>query len=195
MTTELRVGKRFFAAANWAAALHGSTPGALTPSVAQVLGVASLVLGDGGSNREAIVGMLVVAGRGHPLDGAEVRVRFGKKAARLMVACTEALGEPERLDGEPDPAVVRICAAVTVHDVQELVRDVRRHGSVAFARFAAPPQEVLDRYRELVSHFRRRLGRSSMLTPELRAAFAELERDAELDTAVAAWRVAHVDAA
>ena len=34
-----------------------------------------------------------------------------------------------------------------------------------------------------------------MLTPELRAAFAELERDAELDTAVAAWRVAHVDAA
>jgi hypothetical protein len=34
-----------------------------------------------------------------------------------------------------------------------------------------------------------------MLTPELRVAFAELERDTELDTAVAAWRVAHVDAA
>jgi hypothetical protein len=31
-----------------------------------------------------------------------------------------------------------------------------------------------------------------VLTPELRAAVAELERDAELETAVAAWRVAHV---
>jgi (p)ppGpp synthase/HD superfamily hydrolase len=193
--TELRVGKRFFAAANWAAELHASMPGALTPSVAQVLGVASLVLGDGGSNREAIAGMLVDAGRGHPLDAAEVRSRFGKKTARLVVACTGALGEPERLDAEPDPAVLRVCAAVTVHELQALVRDVRRHGSVAFARFAAPPQQVLDRYRELVAQFRRRLGRSSLLTPELRVAFAELERDAELDTAVAAWRVAHVDAA
>jgi (p)ppGpp synthase/HD superfamily hydrolase len=193
--TELRVGKRFFAAANWAAALHGSTPGALTPSVAQVLGVASLVLGDGGSNRDAIVGMLVDAGRGDPLDAAEVRSRFGKKSARLVVACTNALADPERLETEPDPAVVQICAAVTVHDLQALVRDVRRHGSVAFARFAAPPNQVLDRYRELVARFRRRLGRSSMLTPELRVAFAELERDAELDTAVAAWRVAHVGAA
>jgi hypothetical protein len=193
--TELRVGKRFFAAANWAAELHGSVPGALTPSVAQVLGVASLVLGDGGSNRDAIAGMLVDAGRGHPLKAADVRGRFGKKTARLVVACTDALGEPERLDAEPDPSVLRICAAVTVHEVQELVRDVRRHGSVAFARFTAPPHQVLDRYRELVTRFRRRLGRSSMLTPELRAAFAELERDSELDTAVAAWRVAHVDAA
>jgi hypothetical protein len=34
-----------------------------------------------------------------------------------------------------------------------------------------------------------------MLTPELRAVFGELERDAELDTAIVAWRVAHVDAA
>jgi hypothetical protein len=193
--TEIRVGKRFFAAANWAAELHGSMPGALTPSVAQVLGVASLVLADGGSNRDAIAGMLVDVGRGHALEVTEVRGRFGKKTARLVVACTDALADPERLDVEPDPGVLRICAAVTVHDLQEFVRDVRRHGSVAFARFAAPPHEVLDRYRELVARFRRRLGRSSMLTPELRAAFAELERDAELDTAVAAWRVAHVDAA
>ncbi len=193
--TELRVGKRFFAAANWAAELHGSATGALTPSVAQVLGVASLVLSDGGTNRDAIAGMLVDAGRAHSLDRAEIRNRLGKKTARLVSTCVEALAEPERLDAEPDPAVLRICAAVTLHELQEFVRNVRRHGGVAFARFAAPPQQVLDRYRDLVAGFRRRLGRSSLLTPELRAALAELERDAELDTAVAAWRVAHVDAA
>ncbi len=191
----LRVGKRFFAAANWAAELHASTPGVLTPSVAQVLGVASLVLADGGSNREAIAGMLVDAGRDHAVPAGDLRDRLGKKTARLVVAAAAGLAEPARLDAEPEPAVLRVCAAVTVHDVQELLRDVRRHGGVAFARFPTPPDQVLDRYRDLVARFRRRLSRSSVLVPELRAGFAELERDAELDTALAAWRVAHVDAA
>ena len=191
---DIQVGKRFFEAANWATELHVGTSGPRTPSVAQVLGVASLVLGDGGTSREAIAGMIVDAGR----DGVpepELRDRLGKKAARLVVVSIHALADPERLDDETDASVLRICAAVTLREVQELLRDLRRHGSVAFARFAAPPAAMLDRYRALVEVFRRRLGRASMLTAELRAAVVELERDAELETAVAAWRVAHVDAA
>ena len=160
-----------------------------------MLGVASLVLGDGGTSREAIAGMIVDAARDADLSKSELRHRIGKKAARLVLACTDALAAPARLDDEPDPSVLRVCAAVTVRDVQELLRDVRRHGSVAFARYPDPPNQILDRYRELVAVFRRRLGRVSALTPELRAALAELERDAELETAIAAWRVSHVDAA
>jgi len=191
---DIPVGKRFFAAANWATELHAAQ-GARTPSVAQVLGVASLVLGDGGTNREAIAGMIVDASRGVDLVPGEVRRRVGKKAARLVAACTEALADPARLEAEPDRSVVRVCAAVTVRDVQELLRDVRRHGSVAFARHDEPPNRILERYRVLVAVFRRRLGRVSALTPELRASVAELERDSELETAIAAWRVSHVDAA
>lgn len=192
---DIRVGKRFFSAANWATELHATGPGARTASVAQVLGVASLVLGDGGTTREAVAGMIVDAARRHPPTRDELRDRLGKKTARLVTASLDALGHDERLDRERDPAVLRICAAVTVCDVQELVRDVRRHGSVAFARFTHPPARVLDHFRGLVTVFRRHLGRASVLTPELRAAVAELERDAELETAIAAWRVAHVDAA
>ncbi len=192
--SEIRVGKRFFAAANWATELHAGT-GVGTPSVAQVLGVASLVLGDGGSRREAIAGMIVDATRGLDVDRDELRDRVGKKAARLAVVCTHALADPDSLDAETDPSVLRVCAAVTVWDVHELVRELRRHGSVAFARLVDPPPEVIERYRRLVTVFRRRLGRMSTLTPELRAAVAELERDAELETAIAAWRVSHVDAA
>jgi hypothetical protein len=191
---DIPVGKRFFAAANWATELHAAG-GARTPSVAQVLGVASLVLGDGGTNREAIAGMIVDASRGVDLVPGEVRRRVGKKAARLVAACAEALADPARLEAEPDRSVVRVCAAVTVRDVQELLRDVRRHGSVAFARHNEPPNRILERYRVLVAVFRRRLGRVSALTPELRASVAELERDSELETAIAAWRVSHVDAA
>ena len=192
--TDIRVGKRFFDAANWATELHAGASGTRTPSVAQVLGVASLVLGDGGTSREAIAGMIVDTGAEH-LDDGELRDRLGKKAARLVVASTEALADPARLDEATDESVLRICAAVTLREVQELERDLRRHGSVAFARFSRPPTAMLDRYRDLVTVFRRRLGRSSMLAADLRAAVAELERDAELETAVAAWRVAHVDAA
>jgi HD domain len=192
--TELHVGKRFFAAANWATELHAAT-GTQSPSVAQVLGVASLVLGDGGSRREAMAGMIVDATRGTDLDRRQLRDHVGKKAARLVVVCRDVLADPVRLDEEDDPSVLRVCAAVTVREVQELVREVRRHGSVAFARHDDPPPQVLEHYRRLAAIFRRRLGRVSPLTPELRAAVAELERDAELETAIAAWRVAHVDAA
>jgi HD domain-containing protein len=191
---DIEVGKRFFAAAQWAAELH-TPPGSHTPSVAQVLDVASLVLGDGGSQREAIAGMIVDASRTGTAARRDIRQRIGKKAARLVEACTAALREPERLEHDADASVLRICAAVTLHDARTLVREVRRNGSVAFARFPTPPGDILDRYHSLVAVFHRRLGRTSMLTPDLRAVLAELDRDAELDTAIAAWRVAHVDAA
>jgi hypothetical protein len=191
---DIEVSKRFFAAAHWATALHAAH-GARTPSVAQVLGVASLVLGDGGTKREAIAGMIVDAARSTEVTPREVRDRVGKKTARLVEVCTDALVDPQRLEAEPDLSVVRVCAAVTVRDVQDLLRDVRRHGSVAFARHDDPPNRILERYRALLALFRRRLGRVSALTPELRAAVAELERDSELETAIAAWRVSHVDAA
>jgi hypothetical protein len=193
--TAIRVGKRFFVAANWATELHAAAGGSRSPSVAQVLGVASLVLGDGGTHREAIAGMIVDGARGADLDRCDLRARIGKKGARLVAACADVLTDATRLDEERDPSVLRVCAAVTIRDVQELVRDVRRHGSVAFARHADPPPQVLERYRQLVAVFRRGLSRDSRLTPELRASVAELERNAELETAIAAWRVAHVDAA
>ena len=42
---DIQVSKRLFTAANWATELHAAR-GAQSPSVAQVLGVASLVLGE-----------------------------------------------------------------------------------------------------------------------------------------------------
>ncbi|HSO94558.1 MAG TPA: HD domain-containing protein [Acidimicrobiia bacterium] len=189
---EIEVGKRFFDAAQWATELH--TDASRTPSVAQVLGVASLVLGDGGSQREAIAGMIVDASRAGSASNRVIRQRIGKKAAKVVAGCTAALADIDLLD-DAEPSVLRVCAAVTLHDAHDLVREVRRHGSVAFARFDTPPDAILERYRTLVPVFHRRLGRKTMLTPELRAVLGELERDAELDTATAAWRVAHVDAA
>ena len=170
---DIQVRKRFFAAANGRRSCTRAR-GARTPSVAQVLGVASLVLGDGGTKREAIAGMIVDAAAPHQAP-REVRHRVGKKAARLVEAWADVVGDPQRLEAELDLSVVRVCAAVTVRDVQDLLRDVRRHGSVAFACDDEPPNRILERYRAS-SRVRRRLGRVGRAHPRAAGGGREADR-------------------
>jgi hypothetical protein len=103
-------------------------------------------------------------------------------------------GRIEWLDPEGAPSTRRVLAADLLRELRALVQDLRRTGSIAFARFSTPPNEQLDGYRLLVEVLTRSDPRGS-LTQELRATFAETQRLVELDTATAAWRVAHVDAA
>jgi (p)ppGpp synthase/HD superfamily hydrolase len=199
---QIHLSKRFFRATEWAARRHAgrSRSSAAAPSLGQVLGVASLVLEDGGTEREAIAAMVLdaIATDEPPID--EVRVRFGKKVERLVTRCAaervDAEGTLARLASEGDASVRRVLAADTLRELREVVAALRRTGSIAFARYAAQPSEQLARYEALV----RALARddpTGPLTRELRALGAEVRRLVELDTADAAWRVAHpeVDAA
>jgi len=214
---EIHIGKKFFKATEWAAELHAARAHgtrATTPSIGQVLGIASLVLEDGGSEREATAAMLLDAiGDGDtPID--EIREQFGKKLAALVQRCVDDRPSTgidasqadtgtwkerrtrfvEQLAKHDDIAVLRLAAADTLREVRTLVSDLRRHGSIAFARFHTPPSDQLAYYRDLLVAFTARMPRGH-LTQELRVAIAEMERLVELDTATAAWRVAHVDAA
>lgn len=200
---DLHLSKRFFKATEWAAARHAAfadaDPG-VRPSLGQVLGIASLVLEDGGTEREAIAAMLLDAIGSGEAPIAELRSEFGKKTAKLVALCAGARADDdmedriERLDPDGDPSMRRVFAADLLRELRVLVQDLRRTGSIAFARFSAPPNQQLDRYRVLMQILTRLDPRGS-LTQELRATFAEMQRLVELDTATAAWRVAHVDAA
>jgi len=213
----IHLSKRFFKATEWAAAQHAARAhDALpaTPSLGQVLGIASLVLEDGGTEREAIAAMVLDATGDDEVPLAEFRQRFGKKVARLVARCADAradAGRGERrmdaetwrarreralelLEHDDDPSVLRVRAADALREVRTVVAELRRHGSIAFARFPAPPAEQLGYYRSLVGAINQRMPRSH-LDNELRAALADLERLVELETATAAWRVAHIDAA
>lgn len=218
-TETIHVGKRFFRAARWAAALHSETSSetlSRPPSVAQVLGVASLVLEDGGTEREAIAAMLHDAVERHVVAPNELRARFGKKVAQLVQQCTidttQGSGVTEDAGNEvgtakermqryldaiahiQDASVLRVHSAERLRDIQALVREVRRHGSISFARLAASPEDQLWHWQSLVETFRFRMPRS-MLTHELRTAVADLVFELDLETATAAWRVAHAHAA
>jgi (p)ppGpp synthase/HD superfamily hydrolase len=212
----IHLGKKFFKATEWAAEQHAARgPDARpAPSLGQVLGIASMVLEDGGTEREAIAAMLLdaIGDNVPPVD--ELRRRFGKKVTAIVVHCVEDRPEPttprheidtnewrdrrrqflEELERGDDDAVLRVAAADTVREVRTLVHALRRHGSIAFARFPTPPNDQLEYYRSLLRAFTRHMARGH-LTRELRLALTEMERLVELDTATAAWRVSHVDAA
>jgi len=212
---EIQLSKRFFKATEWAAERHASRGRAgSTPSLGQVLGIASLVIEDGGTEREAIAAMVLDAIGDHDAPLGELRDRFGKKVARLVERCVsdrpdagvDSLdldaatwnerreGYIARLEENEDERVVRLAAADTLRELRDLVTKLRRHGSIAFARFVTPPNDQLAYYRALLGVFTRRMARGH-LALELRATVTEMERLVELDTATAAWRVAHVDAA
>jgi (p)ppGpp synthase/HD superfamily hydrolase len=213
----IHLSKRFFKATEWAAARHADRAHdalPVTPSLGQVLGIASLVLEDGGTEREAIAAMVLDAVGDDDMPIDEIRDGFGKKVARLVARCADERADAGRgarrldadtwrkrraraldlLEHDDDPSVLRVRAADALRELRTIVSELRRHGSIAFARFPAPPAEQLDHYRSLVAAFTRRMPRSH-LDQELRAAVVEMDRLVELETATAAWRVAHIDAA
>jgi hypothetical protein len=212
---EVRVSDKFVRAAQWAADRHAAHTTAVPaiPSVAQVLGLASLVLEDGGTEREAIAAMILDA-LDDDLPRTQLRDRFGKKVTALVVAAhpdrgTIAPGRMpvavlewrcradaalERAVTEDDPAALRIRAASVLQETRALQRELRRNGTIAYVRCPAPPAEHLGHLHELTTVLARRRPRT-VITQELRAAAAEIERASELETATIAWRVTHVGAA
>ena len=94
----VQVGPRFVAALAWALELHGTQrkKGADVPYVAHLLAVAGLVLDDGGSEKQAAAALLHDVLEDTGATAAEVRERFGRKVARIVVACTDVSADAKR---------------------------------------------------------------------------------------------------
>src|SRR5512141_750990 len=91
---------RFDEAVRYAREVHaGQTrKGTSVPYIAHLLGVASIVLDDGGSEDEAIAALLHDAAEDHGgrerVD--EIRARFGSAVARIVEDCTDSWETPKR---------------------------------------------------------------------------------------------------
>lgn len=212
---EVRVSDKFLRAARWAAKRHAEHGAAVphVPSVAQVLGLATLVLEDGGTEREAIAAMILDA-LGDDVPVAQLRRKFGKKVTALVVAAhpdrgtiapgrvpvdverwrTLADAALEHAVVEADPSALRIRAASVLQETRTLLRELRRNGTLAYVRCPAPPSEHLGHVRELVAVLARRRPRT-LITQELRAACTDVERLSQIEGATITWRVTHIGAA
>jgi (p)ppGpp synthase/HD superfamily hydrolase len=193
------LGPRFARAVEWVSELHGEQrrKGTDVPYVAHLLGVASLVLEDGGSETEAIAALLHDAIEDAHVKPKKIRRRFGRKVARIVKGCTETLDgklpsrtgkhrgaatwrarKEESLAHLRDPdtptAVLRVKAADALFNARSIVADLRRFGPETWQRFHAGAVDQLWYYRSQAIVFAHR--HPGFVSDELRATVGEMEQ-------------------
>ena len=180
---------RFEAALTYATHLHRdqTRKGTDIPYVGHLLGVASLVIEDGGSEDEAIAGLLhdAVEDQGGAPRLEDIRTRFGEGVAAIVAGCTDADTTPkppwrQRKEAylahlrEATADVLRVSAADKLYNARAILADYRALGEALWPRFSEGRDEILWYYRSLVAIFLER--GPTRLAGELARAVAELNR-------------------
>ncbi len=189
------LGARFSEAIRWASMLHADQcrKGTRIAYASHLLGVASLVLEDGGSEEDAIAAVLHDAVEDRGVAEAEIRARFGEHIAKVVVACSDGVDGPrdatdwkprkERYlqhlehDDLPD-GTLRVAAADKLHNARSILTDLRDTGNDMWVRFNAPGQDQAWYYNELLRVLELRHA-DSVVTRELGRVVAELTAEIE----------------
>ena len=158
------------------------------PFVSHLLGVASLVIEEGGTETQAIAALLhdAVEDQGGRPRLEEIRERFGDDVAAIVAACTDSDEDPKppwrqrkeayiaRLPEEP-PEALLVCVADKVYNTRSILLDLREHGPRVFDGFAGLRDETLWYYRTLVTTYRSIDGFDSRLVDELDRTVTQIE--------------------
>ncbi len=160
--------------------------GTEVPYLAHLLGVASLVIEDGGDEDEAIAALLhdAVEDQGGVATLNEIRRRFGERVAEIVVQSTDHDPAQDRpswhvrkqayVASLPDkPESHRVVLADKLHNARSVLTDYRRVGEQVWQRFSAG-REVLGYLRALADTFTR--VSTSPMAVDLDRTVAELER-------------------
>ncbi len=191
MTPDPVLDDRFTSAVATAVELHGrqARKGGAVPYLAHLLGVASLVLEDGGDEDEAIAALLHDAAEdagGRETLGA-IRGYFGERVALIVAGCSDAMPEPGAAKAPwderkaayvaelrtADPSVLRVSLADKLHNGRSLLADLRAAGPAVWDRFNAPPHRQAWYYRTLLAIYEERATTSVHLA-ELREVVARI---------------------
>jgi (p)ppGpp synthase/HD superfamily hydrolase len=188
----IKLGPRFLRAFQFAAEKHAAqTRKASTiPYIAHLMGVASLVLEGGGDEELAIAALLhdVVEDCGGAPMLKDVRRRFGKRVADVVVGCTDSDTDPkppwrERKENylrhlkRADAGTRLVSAADKLNNIRSILTDYREIGESVWARFNGGREGTLWYYRALRDEFRR--GKGNRITRDYELAFNELEKAVE----------------
>jgi len=182
-------GERFERALAFAARTHRTQTrkGSGIPYIGHLLGVASLVIEDGGSEDETIAALLHDAAedQGGEAMLAEIRATFGDAVGDIVLACSDTLEETkppwqtrketylEHLRAQP-PAVLRVSLADKLFNARAILRDYLVVGDELWDRFRAGREGQLWYYDELADVFAE-LSRGPMAS-ELREVVDELRQ-------------------
>jgi (p)ppGpp synthase/HD superfamily hydrolase len=157
------------------------------PYISHLMGVASLVLEDGGDEDEAIAALLhdAVEDQGGLRILKEIRERYGERVAEIVMAVTDSYEKPKppwrerkkayiaSLRGA-EPSGIRVSLADKVYNARATLMDIRREGESGWSRFTGGKEGTLWYYNELIKVFQARS--SSRLLEEFTNVVRELER-------------------
>ena len=167
------LGARLDDAFRYAREVHATQTrkGTDRPYFGHLIGVASIVLDDGGSEDEAIAALLhdAVEDQGGRARLADIRARFGDAVARIVEDCTDSWDTPKAPWAERKAAYVRhartlpppslrVSAADKVHNTYTLLRDLRNEGEAVWGRYRATADDVMAYYEGLVRAYRQAGG-------------------------------------
>jgi len=155
------------------------------PYISHLMGVAAIVLEQGGTENQAIAALLHDAVEDQDVSVEEIRKRFGDEVAQIVDGCTDAEGEPkpewrERKEKyvahlrEAGPLVWLVAAADKLYNARTILEDYRIEGESLWDRFTGKKDGTLWYYRTLAKTFREIYP--SPLTDELGRVVAELEK-------------------
>ena len=169
---------------------HQTRKGRAVPALAHLLAVSSLVLEDGGNQREAVAALLHDVLEDTDTSRRAVRKRFGRKVARIVDACTDVsrggthtaknwMRRRRKMlarlrDPSTSTSVVRVKAADSLANARSLTADLRQQGPEIWSHFHAGAVDQLWYYRSVAVIVSVRLP--GFLADELRVAVGELER-------------------
>lgn len=182
--------ERFDDAVRYAREVHaGQTrKGTNAPYFTHLLGVASIVLDDGGNEDEAIAALLHDAAEDHGGRARleDIRTHFGDAVARIVEDCTDSWETPKKPWTERKRMYVehartlarsslRVSVADKVHNTYAILRDLRNQGDAVWTRFNASADDVLAYYQSLVRSYRQAGG--GKLVDELERIVRGIERE------------------
>jgi (p)ppGpp synthase/HD superfamily hydrolase len=181
---------RFDEAFRYAHEVHASQTrkGTNAPYLGHLMGVASIVLDDGGDEDQAIAALLHDAAEDHGGRPrlADIESRFGSAVARIVEDCTDSWTSPKEPWLERKQAYIqharelpvpslRVSAADKVHNAYAILRDLRNMGEAVWERFTAGPDDVLAYYESLVRAYREAGG--GKLVDELERIVRGIQRE------------------
>lgn len=184
------LSSRFQEAMVYASQLHATQfrKGSKTPYVSHLLGVAGIVLENGGTEDEAIAALLhdAIEDQGGAPTRDEIRNRFGDVVVDIVNGCTDAetIPKPPWKDRKvtyiahlatASPSVLLVSMADKLHNARSILADYRSIGESLWPRFTGGKEGTLWYYRSLITEFQKR-GLHSALVAELDRVVSELER-------------------
>ena len=188
-TTTPELSERFDGALTYASRLHRTQTrkGGGIPYVGHLLSVASLVIEGGGTETQAIAGLLhdAVEDQGGAPVLAEIREKFGDDVATIVAECsdTDVVPKPpwkkrkqDYIDhlGDASEATILVSLADKLDNARAILRDYRSDGDDLWQRFSThDPQQHLWYYRSLLAVYQVR--NSTWLVAELERVLGELD--------------------